>query len=209
VNPFLSRVFSSFYTVSPLSWSSPAEYVSRPDKMLALFKKWNITSFYDAGCSHRHWIRNNQFAENDIQYLGGDISKGVVAYCNRTWPELNIVEHDLTQDPFPPVDLIFTNDVLIHLNNEHKLSFLQNFLKSSAQYLLMSHNGNYPHVIENKDIVYNVRSEFPWAPVDWHADPWNFLPELDCIRDADENAKWKSTRLCLWSRAQIAEVIKL
>jgi hypothetical protein len=203
MNSFLSKIFSAWYTEDPKVWTSPAHYFDRPDKLLALFKKWNITSVFDAGCSHRHWIQDNRFAENGITYSGGDVSNPAVLYCNQVWPELSITHHDLTSDPFPEVDLIFSNDVLIHLNNQDKLNFFRNFLNSNVKYLMISHSGNYPHVISNTDVSYDYEIAFPWAPVDWHVDPWNFPEELDFIVDAGQEIAWKPRRLCLWAHSQI------
>jgi hypothetical protein len=207
MNSFLATIFSWWYTEDPKSWISPEQYFDRPEKLLALFKKWNITSMFDAGCSHRHWMQHNRFAENGIVYSGGDVSTPAVEYCNQLWPELTIIHHDLTSDPFPAVDLIFSNDVLIHLNNADKLSFLRNFLRSNANYLMLSHNGNHPHVESNIDVSYDYETAFPFAPVDWHASPWNFPEELDLIVDADQEVGWKPRRLCLWSHAQIQSAV--
>ena len=197
MNLNLQKLFSKYYYNST-AWSSPKGYFNRPDSLIMLLQKYKITSMFDAGCGPRHWIANNKFAELGIRYLGGDITPANVNYCNQTWPDLDIQTHDMTTDPFPPVDLIFSSDVVIHLSNADKLKFLQNFLASESNYLLITHSGDVPHVTENIDTDYN--ESFPFQEVNWYLDPWNFPPELDCLTD---NPPVGQKRMCLWNKQQI------
>jgi len=198
MNLNLQKLFSKYYYNST-AWVSPKEYFTRPDNLVALLQKYKISSMFDAGCGPRHWIAKNQFAKAGIRYVGGDIVLNNVRHCNQTWPELDIQLHDMTTDPFSEVDLIFSSDVVIHLNNADKLKFLQNFLASGANYLLITHNGDVPHVTENVDVDYNA--PFPFQEVNWYLDPWNFPPELDCL--VDDPPVW-AKRMCLWSKQQIS-----
>ena len=200
MNLTLQKLFLKYY--NSVDWKTPSGYFDRSDNLVALLKKYHITSIFDAGCGPRHWIANNKFAESNIRYLGGDITPFNVEYCNQKWPELDIQLHDMTTDAFPKVDLIFSNDVVIHLNNADKLKFLQNFLASGADYLLMTHSGDTWNIIKNIDVEYN--EEFPFQPVNWYLDPWNFPQELDCLTD---NHPVGQKRMCLWSKSQISSVL--
>jgi hypothetical protein len=177
---------------------SPSTYFKWPDQILSLLLKWNVKSFFDSGCRNRDWIRHNKFAENGIIYTGGDISKSMVEFCNSTFPQLEILHHDATTDPFPDVDLIFSSDVLIHLNNVDKLRFLQNFRNSKAKYLLMT---NHLNDTANTDFEY-TKYMFPFANIYWLSSPWNFPTELDSIDDCPNDK-----RLRLWSKEQLATII--
>jgi hypothetical protein len=205
MNQALVELFSKLYAGNPGSWITPSDYFKRHDRLLEVIKKWKISSIFDAGCSHRHWMQHNQFAENGIAYSGGDVSVAVVAYCNKKWTNLNITHCDITTDPLPQVDLIFCNDVLIHLNNQDKLNFLKNFLSSQSKYLMMTHSGNEPHVIKNIDVDY--QADFPWQPVNWNASPWNFPRELDNLIDITEQHVINGRRVGLWSRDQLCPVV--
>lgn len=201
MNQDLQKLFSLHYN-DLMEWASPEGYFARPPNLILLLQKYNINSMFDAGCGPRHWIADNRFIEFGIEYSGGDIAPDNVKHCNRTWPNLDIQVHDMTTDPFPAVDLIFSSDVVIHLNNADKLKFLQNFLSSSAKYLLVTHSGDVPHVTENIDVSYT--DNFPFQPVNWYLDPWKFPRELDCLID---NPPIGQKRMCLWSREQIQTVV--
>lgn len=201
MNENLVSLFSLYYhePANP-NLVIPDHYDTRASKLLTLFRKWNIRKFFDAGCGDRKWMKNNLFVENNIMYFGGDISPYVASFCKETFPELSIQHHDMTTDPFPEVDLIFSSDVVIHLSDNDKIKFLKNFLNSSAKFLLITHSGNH-HA--NHEIVYT--DQFPFAPINWHADPWNFPVELDTIID---DVSVTGRRLSLWSKEQLLNVIK-
>ena len=197
MNNQLSDLFAKYYNFHGVG-NSPSTYFIWPDQLLSLFLKWDIKRFFDSGCRNRDWIKNNKFAENGITYLGGDISIPIVKMCNNLFPELKIIHHDATTDPFPDVDLIFSSDVMIHLNNRDKLRFLKNFKKSNIKYLLMTHGDDN---IQNSDFEYS-NTVFPFANVSWTNSPWNFPAELDSIDD------WPGDkRLRLWSKDQLSEII--
>lgn len=201
MNINLQKLFNRFY-YGPEIWTTPEVYYGKSNKLLNLMLQYNIKSIFDAGCGPRHWIADNKFLEHGIVYTGGDIAQANVQHCNKQWPELDIRLHDMTTDPLPEVDLIFSSDVVIHLNNADKLNFLKNFLDSKSTYLLVTHSGDVPHVEENKDFEYT--DQFPFQPVNWFLAPWNFPTELDCLTDDPPIGQ---KRMCLWSREQIQEAV--
>lgn len=200
MNKDLQKLFEVFY--NDITWPTPGVYYGKTDALLALMIKHNIKSIFDAGCGPRHWMADNKFLEHGIVYLGGDIVSSNVKYCNRNWPELDINTHDMTTDPFPDVDLIFSSDVVIHLNNSDKLKFLKNFLNSRANYLLITHSGNYPYLTKNIDFEYD--DNFPFQEVNWYIEPWNFPKELDTLIDPKSELQ---KRMCLWHRSQLESII--
>lgn len=52
-------------------------YLERPLKLLALFKKYNVTSMFDSGCKDLHWMRHLDFKNNNIQYISSEISESI------------------------------------------------------------------------------------------------------------------------------------
>jgi hypothetical protein len=197
----LVELFSSFYDQpSNPDLAIPSGYKELPPKLLALFQKWNVRSLFDAGCGDRRWMRHNQFAEHGITYMGGDISVHVAEFCKQEFPELDIQHHDLTTDPFPAVDLLFSSDVAIHLSFENKIQFLKNFLSSNIKYLLMTTDYyNAP----NDEITLN-KWGFPFAHLNWSIAPWNFPAPLDIIHSDPEHTK----ALYLWSKQQVQEAVE-
>ena len=175
-------------------------YLDRPKKLLTLFQKYHIASVFDSGCKDRHWMRHLDYTGNNIRYIGGEISQYMVDITKELFPEVEILQHDATEDRFPDVDLLFSSDVMIHLNNNDKLKFLKNFCSSNIKYLLMSDSGK---TEPNVDPVYREDfQEFPFAHVTWCLPPWNFPPALDSIGDPPGDQGLK-----LWTREQVKQAI--
>ena len=195
MNATLEKLFSKFYSfgVKP----SPEEYLrSRPKELINVLTQFNIKSLFDAGCRDRDWISQIDFKLLNVDYIGGDISKDMVTYCNEHYPEYTITHYDCTTDSIPTVDCVLISDVLIHLSNADKIKFLKKFVSSNSKMLLMTTD---PRCKHNKDIsLTGSFKDFPWAPVNWKLDPWQFpdpiytMPPINLISD-----------LSLWTRDQL------
>lgn len=201
MNTELANLFAEFYNQpdNP-NLVIPTGYTELPPKLLDLFQKWNVYSIFDAGCGDRRWMKHNRFKENGIVYTGGDISEHVANFCKREFPDLDIKHHDLTTDPFPAVDLLFSSDVAIHLSSENKIKFLNNFLNSNIKYLLMTTEYGSD---ANSEIEYTEYG-FPFANLNWTISPWNFPDPLDVIHSNPKENK----ALYLWSREQVQAVVE-
>lgn len=199
MNPTLQILFSNFYNSSHGHGASGLEYFNRSEKLLKLFKNYGICSVFDAGCRTRDWICLLDFKKENIKYIGGDISPAMVRYCNQNFTDHKFLEHDCTTDLLPEVDLILSSDVMIHLNNQDKLKFLNNFVNSNSKYLLMTDDQLHTQNTELEIIEHG----FPFANINWALEPWNFPPALDFINDISNDQ-----RLKLWSRVQIDQVVQ-
>ena len=201
MNPALQNLFANFYNLSPNGGTgiSSIEYFTRAEKLLKLFKQYGIASIFDSGCRTRDWICLLDFKKENIKYIGGDISPSMVQYCKQNFIDYKFLEHDCTTDLLPQVDLILSSDVMIHLNNQDKLKFLNNFVDSNSKYLLMTDD---PWHEQNTELEFSDHG-FPFANINWALAPWNFSPALDFINDDIHNDQ----RLKLWSRAQIEQAV--
>jgi len=175
-------------------------YLERPGKLLLLFKKYNIKSVFDSGCKDLHWVRHFDFVENNIKYIGGEISQFMVDIAKNLFPNYEIIQHNATIDPLPDVDLLLSNDVMIHLNNQDKFKFLKNFANSNIDYLLMSDSGQLEKNIDN--FYKEDLQEYPFSHVNWYLPPWNFPTAIDYINDFHGDQ-----RLKLWNRQQVKQVV--
>jgi hypothetical protein len=183
-------------------------YIYRPARLKKLLEKYNISSIFDSGCKDRYWIKFLDFDSINVKYIGGDISSHMVRLSKKLFPTLEILHHDCTTDQFPEVELVLSSDVLIHLNNVDRLKFLQNFLSSNIEYLLMSDSGI--HLTENIDANYN--DICPMAHVNWNCAPWHFPESLEFIQDTNlddtDNFIPRPSGLKLWHRTQLVDAIE-
>lgn len=197
MNSALQKLFSQFYW-APTSLISPPEYFTRHEKLLKLFKQYEITSIFDSGCRTRDWISKIDFKKENIDYIGADISPNMVQYCKQHFVDYEFLEHDCTTDPLPQVDLILSSDVMIHLSNLDKLKFLNNFVDSNSKYLLMTDD---PWHQQNTELEFTNHG-FPFANINWALEPWNFPKAIDYTNDSINDQ-----RLKLWTRAQIEQAV--
>jgi hypothetical protein len=200
MNPALQNLFSNFYDLSRNRGgkTSPIDYFAKAEKLLKLFKQYGITSMFDAGCRHRDWICSLDFKKENIKYIGGDIAPSMVEYCRQNFTDYEFLEHDCTTDSLPEVDLILSSDVMIHLNNQDKLKFLNNFVNSNSKYLLMTDD----QINEENTELEFLEHGFPFAKINWALAPWNFPKSIDYINDDFNDA-----RLKLWSRDQVEQAV--
>ena len=160
-----------------------------------LFKKYKISSMFDAGCNDYEWA--NLIV--GVKYFGGDISKYVVELANNKWPAANIIVHDMTEDPFPDVDLLFVRDVTIHLNDRDRKKLIHNWLSSSIPWLLTT---QITEETKNNSIEYQS-DQFPFNNVNWLLPPWNFPQYTDCVWEFNPGGRC----MALWHRDQIKSIV--
>ena len=197
MNSELQQLFTKFYNPrdqesEPMRGSSSIEGTKKiRDELWPLFERHGICSMFDAGCNDCAWA---QAIDARIIYSGGDISAEIIAEAHRKSPNLNVKVFDVTTDPIPTVDVLFSRDVAIHLSNADKLRMLHNWLDSSVPWLLTTTDLAHQ---KNLEIEYDVNG-FPWAGINWQLPPWNFPEPRDCIIEQN----YSSRRLALWHRDQ-------
>jgi hypothetical protein len=150
-----------------------------------LLRGLEIHSLIDAPCGDFNWMRK---VDLPIQkYLGIDvvpelIERNIQQYANDRY---SFARLDITTDPLPYADMIFSRDCLQHLDNANCLKALVNFKNSGAKYLLTS-----CHMIEtNRDI-----QNGGYRPINFMRAPFNISEPLLMIPDHDGFPKY----LCLW-----------
>lgn len=197
MNSELQQLFTKFYNPrdqesEPMRGASSIEGTKKiRDELWPLFERHGIRSMFDAGCNDCAWA---QAIDDRIIYSGGDISAEIIAEAHRKFPNLNVKVFDVTTDPIPTVDVLFSRDVTIHLSNADKLRMLHNWLDSSVPWLLTTTDLAHQ---KNLEIEYDVNG-FPWAGINWQLPPWNFPAPRDCIIEQN----YSSRRLALWHRDQ-------
>jgi hypothetical protein len=203
MNLNLQRLFSLAYTpelqskenrgASSLEWTQKLR-----DELPELYARHNIHSMFDAGCNDCSWT--SRLAES-IEYHGGEISLPMVASVWKNFPGLDVILHDITTDPLPPVDVLFIRDVTIHLNTADKVRVLHNWLDSRIPWLLITHD---EYEQENRDFEYG-KEDFPLGWVNWSLAPWVFPKPTDQIYEVDQDESGRC--MALWHRDQIKDLL--
>lgn len=169
-----------------------------------IFNKHNIRSMFDAGANDAAWQART--LAHMVEYHAGERNAPIVAVAKKIFPDIDICVHDMTQDPFPKVDLLFVRDAAIHLNNFYKHCLLKNWLNSEIPWLMITQI-NDCRLNTDQD---QTPGQWYAADVNWHLEPWNFPPAREYVEDLHPEAidflgpNVPIQRfMCLWHRDQI------
>ena len=105
-----------------------------------LLEKYGVKTILDAPCGDMFWMKTilPELQFKGIQYHGADIVQGLIEKHRATFKDFDAFFHtiDLTRNPIPKVDLVFTRDCFIHLSYRNIYLVLRNYKLSGARYLL-------------------------------------------------------------------------
>ena len=100
-----------------------------------VLREYNIKSMIDIGCGDWNWMKTvNLYG---IDYTGYDfdwdfIKENQLDYPQHKFVHWNVLEHN----EYPKVDLILCRDFLIHFENNHIITLLNQFDRSGSKYLM-------------------------------------------------------------------------
>jgi len=115
------------------SGSTMSNTVNIRRELPGLFKKYRVSSIFDAPCGDGNWISQTRLG---VLYSGGDL---VPAYVSSAVSRgLPATEFDIRSQPFPGVDLWLCRACWYHLPISHIQLSIDNWRKSSIKYLLVT-----------------------------------------------------------------------
>lgn len=148
MNPLLKQAFEK---AAEGNYWSDADSLSGPGSNMeqtriirqaipALLEKYGVKTMLDAPCGDMFWMKTilPELLRNGIQYHGADIVSPLIEKHKVSFEGSNAIFHviDLTKEPVPNVDLIFSRDCFIHLSYYNIFLILRNYKLSGARYLL-------------------------------------------------------------------------
>ena len=142
----------------------------------ALFAQYQIRSMFDAGANDAAW--QYPTLSPFVKYCAGERNLLLVETARKKFPLVDIIQHDVTTDALPAVDVLFVRDVAIHFDNKHRIKMFCNWLNSSIPWLLISQtdavteNFNQDQTRPGSSIT-NPKGWY-FSPVNWQLPPWNF-----------------------------------
>jgi len=114
-----------------------------------IIQQYNIKSILDLACGNYISVRDI-VENNDIKYIGADISVKIIEHNKKTYPHQNFIcldaiTSDLTQYN---CDLIIFRHVIQHLNYTDAQKAIANIFTSKSKYLIINHQRG---LRENRD----------------------------------------------------------
>ncbi len=159
-----------------------------------IIKDFKIKTFFDAPCGDWYWMRHLNL---DLErYIGCDIVESLIAQNRRNFAndKIHFELIDLSRDSLPKTDLIFSRDLLVHLNFEDAFKVIASFKKSGAKYLLTT---TYPTREQNLNLIL---PESLWYPINLETAPFNFPKPILLVNEGctEGDGNFTDKSLGLW-----------
>lgn len=157
-----------------------------------IIREFKIKTFLDAPCGDWYWMQKTELEVE--QYIGVDIVDALIeknkeefGNTTRIFKVLN-----LTKDTLPITDLIFSRDLLVHLNFEDAFKVIANFKKSGATYLLTT-------TFVNRGLNEELKETF-WRVLNLQQPPFNFPKPILLVNEGctEDGGLYSDKSLGLW-----------
>lgn len=167
-----------------------------------VIKDYHIKTFLDAPCGDWYWMSQTPLGVE--KYFGVDIVNSMIKKNQEKYGNSSTVfkSLNLTTDPLPSADLIFSRDCLVHLSYEDALNILKNFKKSGAKYLLTT---TFTNRDKNSDLIDEHGNVLFWRTLNMQLSPFNFPDPILLINEGctEDNGNYTDKCLGLWSLSDI------
>jgi O-antigen/teichoic acid export membrane protein len=152
-------------------------------------KENKIKSILDIPCGDFYWMPLIDL--DNISYFGADIVDDLIKLNEKKFkePNLKFLKLDIIQDELPEVDLIFSRDCLVHLDDKEIFSTISNIRKTKANYFATT-------IFEEQFDNNKSKLSDNWRPINLTKDPFN-LGNPDFILD-DSNNNQKDKKIAIW-----------
>lgn len=203
-----SYIYSSHYWPSKESVSGPGSELENTKnvrkELVKLIDQLKIKKFLDIPCGDFNWMQH--IINKDIEYVGGDIVTELIDLNKKKFINSNIkfIELNIIEDKLPQADLMLCRDCLIHLSNNNIKKFLNNFINSEINYLLVT---SYEANLDKKSIGYNSEiKDGDFRPTFLMEEPFKLPVPITKILDKDVEHRNNTNLKCylyLYSKNQL------
>lgn len=136
--------------------------VALPD----IFRDLGVETLLDAGCGDLNWMRHLDYRFSC--YVGIDVVDALISrHQQESWPP----GYEFRAEPLagysgPPLDAVFSRDVLVHLPYALIQKAIAHWVGQGFRYLFLT---NFPHIAANADCGIG-----DWRPLNLERAPFNF-----------------------------------
>jgi SAM-dependent methyltransferase len=134
--------YNNIYSESSSSGpgSLPENTVLFRSYLSEVITKYNITSILDLACGNYIAVKDI-IENNNIKYIGADISIKIIEHNKKTYPEQEFIYLDAITSDLSEYncDLIIFRHVIQHLNYIDAQKAVDNIFKSQSKYLFINH----------------------------------------------------------------------
>lgn len=144
--------------------------------LLSFLERERIDSMFDAPCGDLNWM-SEILAVWPLRYIGGDISRSVIALARKRHPSLDLREFDLCKNEFPDVTVWHCRDAFLHMSFADIWAVLERAANSSIQFAMLTTYR--ARLLRNLDIRTGG-----WRYIDLERPPFNLPPAMEYLDDS-------------------------
>jgi predicted O-methyltransferase YrrM len=139
----------------------------------AMVHKYNINSMTDCACGDFNWMRL-VILPKGFQYTGLDIVDEMIRINKAQYEskDRKFMVKDITSGSIPKSDLIFCKDVFLHLSFEDIKKAITQFIRSGAEYMILSNAYKAPKNIDQP-------TGGGWRPINLEIEPFKLPPSIE------------------------------
>ena len=170
----------------------------------SVFHELEVTSLLDIPCGDFNWMSKVDYS--NIKYTGADIVLPLVNQLNSKFGLLGreFIRLNIVREIPGKFDVIFSRDLLVHLNNKDALSAVQNAIASKSKYFLST---TFPSLKSNRDLPILTR-EIAWRPLNLELSPFHFPAPLRLINEkcSESNGDFSDKSIGVWKISDLAHL---
>ena len=161
------------------------------DAFPAILQELGVKSIVDVPCGDFNWMR---LLDLPLDYFGADIVQELIEKNQKNYSRSGRAFGllDVTKEPLPKADLVFSRDLLVHLSETDIRSALKNIYDSGAKYLVTT---TFTSRDKNVDIPTGL-----WRTLNLQRPPFSFPPPIRLINERCEEGDglWADKCLGVW-----------
>lgn len=173
------------------------------DQMPLVLQRLEVETFLDIPCGDFNWM--SQIKISKIKYTGADIVAPLVEQLKTKFasPRIDFINLNLVREIPKYFDVIFSRDLLVHLNHRDALKAIRNVIASNSKYFFTT---TFPLLKVNRDLPIFTR-EIAWRPLNLELAPFRFPPPMLLLNEkcSESGGQFADKSIGVWKISELTQ----